>query len=326
MEIIGGCILDSKLQQMIDKHKIVIIDGSMGTALEHLGADLNDKLWTAKVLAETPDLVKEVHLNYFKAGADVGITCSYQATIPGLREAGYSQREAEQLICRSVEIFKEAREEWWQSEGKKENRLWPLCLAGIGPYGAYLADGSEYTGNYTLSDEELYDFHYRRMELLWASGADVLLIETQPSLREALVEAQIAEELNAPYWISFSCADEHHINEGTPIRECAKEVLKGHPLLQAIGVNCTKPEFVASLVTDLVANTDLPVFCYPNSGEEYDATTKTWHGTASTKGFGDYALEYMLAGASAVGGCCTTVTEHIRQVVNAREEYLRTHS
>lgn len=300
----------------------MIIDGSMSTALENMGANLNSKLWTAKVLAEEPELVKNVHINYFRAGADCGITCSYQATIKGLTENGYTEEQAEKIIEDSVKVFIEARNEWWESEGRDADRLWPLCLAGIGPYGAYLADGSEYTGIYSLSDEELDFFHRRRMEILWNAGADILLIETQPSLRESIIEAKIAEELGADYWISFSCRDEHRLNDGTPIADAVKAFSDGYPHLKMIGINCTKPEYIESLVKDIKAVTDIPVGVYPNSGDVYDPSTKTWKPRIDIMSFEDYALSYFRAGADAVGGCCTTVERHVINVVNAREKFI----
>lgn len=306
------------LEETLQKTGILVIDGSMSTGLEQLGCDLNDSLWTAKALAERPDLVKQVHLSYFRAGADCGITCSYQATIPGLTAKGYTEAEAEALITRSVELFLEAREEWWTAGGKDSGRAWPLCLAGIGPYGAYLADGSEYRGSYGVSGGTLRKFHQRRMELLWNAGADLLLIETQPSLSEVLIEADIAESLGADYWVSFSCRDGSHIHEGNPVRDCAAALAKGHPHLKMVGVNCVPPQFVERLIGELKAGCDLPVAVYPNSGEEYDAATKTWHGSRDGVTFGDYARRWMRAGASAVGGCCRTVDCHIEEVVKAR--------
>ena len=330
-----GVITDMKtqntIQNIIDKNGIMVIDGSMSTALEHLGADLNSKLWTARALAESPELVRQVHLDYFRAGADCGITCSYQATIPGLMSNGYTREEADRLIAKSVEIFIEARQEWWETEGEKAGRAWPLCLAGIGPYGAYLADGSEYRGHYGVSDDVLDQFHRRRMEILHKAGADILLIETQPSLHEALLAADIAEELGADYWISFSCMDEKHICEGDLIRDCAKAFAKDHPHLQMIGVNCSKPVYIAGLIKELRIGLQqaqaeggrmLPIGVYPNSGEEYDPVTKTWHGAGDAKSFGEYAYDYMKAGADAVGGCCTTVSSHVLQVIDSRNRFV----
>ena len=306
----------------LDQAGILVIDGSMSTALEQMGCDLNDSLWTAKVLAEQPDLVRQVHENYFRAGADCGITCSYQATIPGLMAHGYTQGEAEDLIRRSVELFRQARENWWQAEGKAAGRVYPLCLAGIGPYGAYLADGSEYRGHYGVSADALRDFHRRRMELLWQAGADILLIETDPSLEEALLEADIAEELGADYWVSFSCKDGQHINEGTPIRDCVAALAHDHPHLKMVGVNCTPPQYIEELIGECRKGGDLPVGVYPNSGETYDPTTKTWHGSRMSITFSDYARRWMRAGAKAVGGCCRTVDIHVKQVVQARAAVL----
>lgn len=195
------------LDEVLAQQKILLLDGSMSTPLEAMGCDLNDPLWTARALAERPELVQKVHLDYFRAGADAGITDSYQATIPGLTERGYSLREAEDLIARSVELFLEARRVWWEEEGRSSGRPMPLCLGSVGPYGAYLADGSEYRGNYGVSDQVLRDFHRRRMEILWEAGADLLALETMPSLHEACIAADLAEELGADYYVSFSCRD-----------------------------------------------------------------------------------------------------------------------
>ena len=314
--------METSLQSILDTRGIMVIDGSMSTALENMGLDLNHRLWTAKALAENPELVKQVHINYFRAGADCGITCSYQASIPGLMSCGYSEEEAEELIRRSVALFLEARDEWWEQEGRAAGRAWPLCLAGMGPYGAYLADGSEYTGAYQVSDDELAAFHARRVKLLLEAGADILLFETQPSLHEALLEARIAEEMGADYWISFSCRDGKHNGKGEPVAECAAALSQDHPHLKMIGVNCTKPEYVESLIRCLRSATALPIAVYPNSGEVYDPVTKTWTHAGGDLDFGTYALRYMVAGASAVGGCCTTVETHIAQVVEARDRYL----
>ena len=314
--------MKASLQNILDTCGIMVIDGSMSTALENMGLDLNHRLWTAKALAENPEKVKQVHIDYFRAGADCGITCSYQASIPGLMSCGYSEEEAEALIRRSVDLFLQAREEWWESEGRTAGRAYPLCLAGMGPYGAYLANGSEYTGAYEVSDDELLEFHARRSRLLHEAGADILLFETQPSLHEALLEARIAEEMSTDYWISFSCRDGKHNGKGEPIAECAAALSQDHPHLKMLGVNCTKPEYIESLIRELRRATALPIGVYPNSGETYDPNTKTWTSAGGSLDFKTYALRYMAAGADAVGGCCTTVEKHICQVANARDQYL----
>lgn len=321
--------MKADLNRILEKNKIMVIDGSMSTPLERMGADLNDTLWTAKVLREQPELIKKVHRDYLEAGADCGITASYQATIPGLMAKGMTEKEAENLIADSVKVFLETRDEWWKEEGEAEGREYPLCLASVGPYGAYLADGSEYHGNYGISDEELKEFHRRRMEILKDAGADMFLIETIPSKREALVCADLAEELGLDYWVSFSCMSGTKINEGDLIRDCVKNLIPEHPGLKMVGVNCTDPKFILSLIGEIKAGlqeagSNLPVAVYPNSGEKYDPNTKTWTKAGEGMAFGAYAFEYMKAGASAVGGCCTTVASHIKQVAEARKRYLET--
>lgn len=308
----------AKIDDLLQQGRFVV-DGSMSTALEHMGLNLNSSLWTARALIDCPEKVKQVHIDYFKAGADCGITCSYQATLPGLLGIGFSKKKAEKAIADSVRLFLEARKEWWETEGEKAGRKWPLCMAGIGPYGAYLADGSEYHGRYVVPDAMLKDFHKRRAEILYNAGADVLLFETQPNLKEVLIEAEIAEEMQADYIVTFSCRDGVHINDGHRIQDCVKELQNNHPHLKMIGVNCTKPEYVESLIKELKQVTDLPVIVYPNSGEVYDPVSKTWSGDGSGKNFKEYAVSYYEAGATAVGGCCTTYEPHIQMVVEAKE-------
>lgn len=312
----------ASIENIIKENGIMVIDGSMSTALERLGADNSSALWTAGALAEHPELVKQVHLDYLRAGADCGITCTYQATIPGLTEHGYSHEEAERIIADSIRLFLEARDEWWEEEGRDSGRSYPLCLAGIGPYGAYLADGSEYRGRYGVSDQVLYDFHRRRLEIVKEAGADIALIETQPSLNEVIIAADICEDIGMDYWVSFSCRDGFRINEGDLIWECAAALSQERPHLVMIGVNCSKPEYITSLIREIKNACSLPVGVYPNSGLVYDAGTKTWSEPEGLQDFGAFALEYMKAGASAVGGCCTTDVEQIRQVAEAREKFL----
>ena len=155
------------------------------------------------------------------------------------------------------------------------------------------------------------------------AGADIILFETVPSLKEAKVEAEIAEEYGYDYWISFSCLSENIICEGTPIAECAKTFAKGYPHLKMIGVNCTKPEYIVGLIHKIKENCDIPIGVYPNSGEEYDAVKKVWFGKQSALSFEQYAYNYMKSGASAVGGCCTTVAKHVEEVVKAKNGFLK---
>ncbi len=302
------------ITRIIKEHKILILDGAFSTELERKGCDLNDSLWSAKVLMENPELIGEVHRSYFEAGADCAITASYQATYEGFMKRGLSEEQAGDLIKLSVEIAKQVRDAFW-AVNQTESRPKPLVAASVGPYGAYLADGSEYRGNYDLDEQGLYDFHKKRFNTLAQTKPDIMACETIPCLSEAKAIATLLEETPETYgWISFSAKDGKHINSGERIEDCAK-LLDGFSHVAAIGVNCTALEHVSSLVDEIRKGTDKPIIVYPNSGEQYDATTKTWHGCCSNLSYGDSAKQWFAKGATIIGGCCRTTPEDIKEIV-----------
>ncbi|MEQ8199147.1 MAG: homocysteine S-methyltransferase [Clostridiaceae bacterium] len=313
-----SCIALPGIMNPIDKilknHKIIILDGAMGTELGKRGCDINDPLWSAKILAENPEAIKSVHYDYFNSGADCAITSSYQATIEGYVKAGFSPSEASKLIKKSVEIASEARRDFWENAESKENRPYPLIAASIGPYGAFLADGSEYRGDYKITEEELMDFHRERMKILVEAGADILACETIPSFIEAKAIARLIEEFKGVYcWISFSCKNNLQISDGTLIADCAR-ILDHYEQVAAVGLNCTAPKYVSSLIKEIRKSTKKPVVVYPNSGEEYDADSKGWNGHSEGKCHGSNAKGWYEDGASLIGGCCRTTPEDIKEI------------
>lgn len=309
--------MNGRLTDLIDKLGLVVDDGSMPTELEALGCDLNDALWSARVLMDEPNLIKQVHREYFEAGADIGMSASYQATIPGFMKRGRTLDEAEALIKSSVTLLLEARDEWWSAS--RTGREYPLAAAAVGPYGAYLADGSEYRGNYELSAGELAEFHRRRMELLKEAGADCFAIETIPSLAEARVLAGLADELDLDCWVTFSCRNGFENCEGTPVADCAREMTKFKSVC-AVGVNCTAPVYIENLIKEISAVCRLPMIVYPNSGEEYDPATKTWHGAKDGLSHADYVRKWIAAGARVIGGCCRTRPADVREIYEIVKE------
>ncbi|MCE3027381.1 homocysteine S-methyltransferase [Salinicola sp. DM10] len=299
----------------------MIVDGALATELERLGCDLNDALWSARVLREAPERIRDVHRTYFEAGADVAITASYQATREGFMRAGLEATEADALIQRAVTLAKEARDACWAAHAEA-SRPYPLVAASVGPYGAFLADGSEYRGDYAIGRAALAEFHRPRLRTLLEAGPDLLAVETLPSLEEALAVAGLLPDLSAvPAWFTFSARDEGHISDGTPIERCG-EALEALPGVAAIGINCTALAHIESLVTRLRGVTRLPIIVYPNSGEHYDPVTKTWHaGCAHAPAPRDLAEglpRWLAAGASAIGGCCRTGPEDIEALARAR--------
>jgi homocysteine S-methyltransferase len=309
-----GIAPGNPLSPFLSGSGVVILDGGLATELERRGADLNDPLWSAKLLIDQPDLIRAVHRDYYEAGADVATTAGYQATFEGLAKRGFDAGGAAALMRTAVSLATDARDAFWATARHRPGRLRPLVAASIGPYGAMLADGSEYRGNYGLTVEALIDFHRPRMRILAASGADLLACETIPCLAEAVALAHLLGEFpQVRAWISFSCRDGLHNSQGESIAACAT-ALDGFDQVVSVGVNCTPPQYVESLCRAVAGSTGKPIAAYPNSGELYDASGKHWHGRPTTDGFAAAAQLWQQAGARLIGGCCRTTPTDIRAV------------
>lgn len=274
----------------MDDDAVVVLDGGLSTALEERGADLSDGLWTARLLAEEPQRVLEAHRAFFDAGAQVATTSTYQASVEGFTAVGMDQETAIRLLLLGIQLAQEAR----------EDRAGLLVAASVGPYGAFLADGSEYRGNYGVSPARLRDFHAARIELLASAGPDLLAVETIPDVVEAEVLADLVDEVGVPAWFCYSIKGDATC-AGQPLTE-AYDVLAGRRSIVAAGVNCSDQADVLGAVRAARTATGLPAVAYPNRGGAWDAATKTWaYGDAIDLALVDAWVE---AGARYVGGCC----------------------
>lgn len=285
----------------------VILDGGLSNALEDRGHDLSDALWSARLLRDAPDEIAAVHRAYFEAGAMVATTASYQASVIGFERAGVPRAEAERLIASSVRIAREVRDEYDDVDGARRR----LVAASIGPYGAMLADGSEYRGRYGVSSTVLRDFHGPRMELLANAGPDLFAIETIPDTQEAEVLVDLLAELDLPAWFSYSVQGDH-TRAGQALTSAFTIPMIDQVI--AIGINCCAPEDVQHAVETAVAVTGKPAVAYPNSGESWDATHRHWTGTGTAPA--PLAPDWLAAGATHLGGCCRVGPEAIRALAD----------
>nr|XP_043609885.1 homocysteine S-methyltransferase 2-like [Erigeron canadensis] len=307
---------------------VAVIDGGLATELERYGADLNDPLWSAKCLVNSTHLIRQVHLDYLEAGADIIITASYQATIQGFEAKGYSSKDGEIMLRRSVEIACEARDVYYQrcressSEYTGDGRIFKhrpiLVAASVGSYGAYLADGSEYSGDYgeAMDLEFLKDFHRKRVQVLAGSGADLIAFETVPNKLETRAFADLLEEgINIPAWFAFNSKDGVNVVSGDSLAECTT-IADSCNKVVAVGINCTPPRFIAGLISTMKKVTIKPILIYPNSGESYDAQVKQWVQNTGVpdEDFVSYVNTWCEMGASLVGGCCRTTPDTIRAI------------
>jgi len=285
--------------------RVLIADGGLATALERAGERLDPRLWSAGVFLARPRAVEDLHRAYLDAGADLITAASYQMSFEGLAGAGLDAEAAARAMRATVDVARRAV----QRSGRAA-----LVAASVGPYGAVRADGSEYRGRYRRSEEWLARFHRRRLSVLASAGADLLALETLPSLAEVRALCGLLSRLpQARAWISFSCADGRRLRDGHDVAQAARLADRCAQVF-AIGVNCTHPRWVAALMTRIRSVSGKPLIVYPNSGERWNARTRTWAGRFAAESFLDLAEGWAARGAWAVGGCCRVGPDEIRRL------------
>lgn len=279
----------------------VVLDGGLSNQLEAQGCDLSDALWSARLLADDPRQIEAAHAAYVRAGAQVLVTSSYQATFEGFARRGVAREEAAGLLARSVELARGAG-------AAADREVW--VAASVGPYGAMLADGSEYRGRYGLSVRELERFHRPRIETLAAAGPDVLALETVPDMDEAEALLAAVEGVGVPVWLSYSITGER-TRAGQELAR-AFALAAGRDDVIAVGVNCCEPGDADAAVELAAAVTGKSVVVYPNSGERWDAAERGWRGRATYDP--SRVRQWLAAGARLIGGCCRVGPREIAEL------------
>jgi homocysteine S-methyltransferase len=288
----------------VPENTALIADGGLATELEARGHDLSDGLWSARLLVEAPREVTAVHTAFFRAGAMIATTASYQASFDGFADSGIGRDDTVRLLRRSVELAKTARDE----VGDASRRV----AASVGPYGAALADGSEYRGRYGLGVAQLEDWHRPRLEVLADAGADVLALETIPDVDEAEALVNLVQSLGVPAWLSYTI-DGTRTRAGQPLAD-AFAVAVGIPEIVAVGVNCCAPDDVLPAIGQ-ARETGKPVIVYPNSGERWDSARRAWVGPSRFSA--RLAVQWAAAGARVIGGCCRVRPADIAELATA---------
>ena len=291
------------------REPFTVIDGGLSTALELLGADISGPLWTAQTVIDDPALLERAHRSFVEAGADIIATASYQCGTKQFEAIGLTSKEARNALASMTSIARRA------VEGTSV-----AVAASVGPFGASQANGNEYTGRYGVEWQVVEDYHREKLQILVDSGADLIAIETIPLADEALLIAEILEELGAPpAWFSFGFADETQ-TYGLDAVDKAVLGIAGYADLVAIGLNCTHPRYVNSLLasmSELVSG--IPLIVYPNHGREWDAVGRCWTGDSISISSVETLQRWVDLGARFVGGCCGVDPLGIADLVTARD-------
>ncbi len=298
----------------------LILDGGLSNVLESFGCDLNQELWSAKMLIDQPELIKRAHLAYLEAGAQCITSSSYQATLSGFERIGLNRSDATKMMIKSIELADEARSVFIKKNNQSESIF---LAASIGPYGAFLADGSEYRGDYRISDNELRQFHAEKIRILESTNVDFLAFETIPSLQEIQILSELISQSKKQCWISFSCRDSEFLNDGSKIIDALK-ICSSTNNLFALGVNCTAPKYISSIIKKIRPLVqDKKIIIYPNSGEIYLPESKSWKGISDPDIFQKMASEWLDLGVDIIGGCCRIGPDHITKLSQSLGNYTK---
>ena len=298
------------LAPFLDRFGFVMLDGGISTELERHGADLDDPLWTSRVLLDAPEQIDAMHRAYLESGADIIATTTYQASVAGFERAGLDAEAARRTLREAVGRAVQARNGYWSMPANRVGRLRPLVAVSLGPYGACLHDGSEYHGEYAADADTVRAFHRERIALLSDAGGDLFAFETIPSLEEAEILLGLLPDFpGLKAWLSFSCRDARHVAHGEPFADCARRVADA-PQILAVGVNCTAPENIGPLLAS-ASGIGRPLAAYPNSGETWDAAAQRWRGEACDR---MDVVEWYRLGARLIGGCCRTAASDIARM------------
>jgi homocysteine S-methyltransferase len=305
------------LKPFIARRGAAVLDGGLATELEVRGLELDDPLWSARALIDAPALVGAVHRDYLEAGADIIATATYQATLPGLAARGLKANEARRVLLSGVALACRERDAFWERRSPEDVRPRPLVAASIGSYGAYLADGSEYRGDYGVDVDALAAWHRPRLRVLEGSAADLVAFETIPSLVEAEAIVRLLDESEGPpAWLSFQARNMEDLADGAPI-EAAAALAERCQRVVAVGINCVAPALVVPALARFAAATGKPLAAYPNRGDAWNAATRSWIASGTMVDFHALARDWRAAGARLIGGCCRTTPADIRAIAEA---------
>ena len=303
----SGCTEDG-LETWPADGSVVVLDGGLATELTARGHDLTDRLWSARLLVTDPAAIEDVHLAYFRAGARVATTASYQASVPGFEAVGLDRVAALSLIRRSVDAGGDGSRSISRCVGRRRPapRRWIHRTVRRLP-GRWLGISRRLHQHGRAGGPHRIPPAAHRS--LAEAGADLLAFETIPTVTEAEILVDLLDEVDLPAWLSYACRDGTTTSAGEPFETAV--AVGARARIVAVGVNCTAPRFVPELLGRAATATDRPRIAYPNGGDRWDPLSRRW--LADDGGHFDptAVATWTASGATWLGGCCGTGPDDI---------------
>jgi len=295
----------------------MILDGGLGVELERRGFAPATSLWSGEAIFTCPDLLVDVHRAYLDAGAEVIATATYQLSHAALRRLGCDDAAIDRIFARGVALARAAIASQRARTGASSEQL---VAGSLGPFGATLGPGGEYSRSPQIEFDALYAFHAERLRSMACARPDVFLFETISSQAEGLVIAHAARDLGLRnVWMSFTCADDTRTCARDRLADVAAE-LDAFACVDVIGVNCTAPDAIAPLVRAMRGATDKPIFVCPNLGRQGESAGQALSGEAPEAAFIAGVPGWMALGVTHIGGCCGVGPETIRALARVVAE------
>jgi homocysteine S-methyltransferase len=295
----------NRFRQRLADPRPILLDGAMGTELEHRGVDTSTPIWSALALLEAPRLIEQIHREYLEAGAEIITTNTFRTHRRNLERVGMGE-EAGRLTALAVAIAQAAVRSYRVENAKRspnpaEGRV-AFVAGGISP----LED------SYTMAPLPRRVYLHEHAEMagnLAAAGVDLLLLETMKEIAESEAAAEAAAGTKLPFGVSFICKLDGRLFSGESLAEAVRAIEPHGPVF--VGVNCTAAPSIGVALAELRAATKLPISVYANPSHTEDYQHWGESEAAEPATYARLAVEWLQGGAHLVGGCCGTTPEHI---------------
>ncbi len=302
------------LSQRLADRRPILLDGATGTELQSRGVPMSSAAWSGLAVATHPDVVRQVHLDYIQAGAEIIITNTFASGRHMLREAGEESR-TEEINRQAALLARQAREEAAEASSGEEN--WALAPDGVWVAGSISAMAAGKGGAKRPPLHEMRTIFAEQAELLADAGVDFLILEMMRDIDYSCAALEAASATGLPVWVGFSCVRTEAgnlimsptITEEINLEAGVAAVMAEGGELAAVmhsDVNVTGAALAA-----IQAVWDGPTGAYPESDF---FTMPSWHfvDISPPDAFAEQAMAWVGQGAQLVGGCCGFGPGHIR--------------